>query len=563
MNSLIVALVAYVGFLIAYRLYGTFISERIFGLDASRKTPAHEFNDGVDYVPTKPEILFGHHFTTIAGAGPIVGPAIAVIWGWVPALLWIFFGSIFMGAIHDFGSLVISARHQGKSVSRITSDLLGPRAGTLFLILTAFALLIVIAVFCLVIAVLFDMFPQSVLPIWVEVPVAIAIGYWIYRGSGNPTIAGIIAIIILYIFVIIGVYVPLKMPGFIAGNPIMTWTVILLIYAYIASTLPVWVLLQPRDYINSHQLFVALALLFLGLIVAHPPIVAPAVNTNIADAPAFIPFLFITIACGAISGFHSMAASGTTVKQLDKETDAKFVGYGAMLMEGALAVMVVMAATAGFGSAAAWTEHYASWKAANGLGAKVGAFINGGATFVSSIGIPEAVAAGILAVMVVSFAATTLDSATRIQRYIISELASSYNINILSGRHGATLLAVLTAFILASFNGGKGGLILWPLFGASNQLMAGLALLVISVWLIKIKKPSIYTLLPMIFVLVMTSWAMVINTINFYRASNWLLFVLSLLIILLEIWLILEAIGAFRRVKTAPAVESGGTTASK
>ncbi len=552
-------MLAYVGFIIAYRLYGTFLSERIFKLDPNYKTPAHEFQDGMDFVPTKKEVLFGHHFTSIAGAAPIVGPAIAVIWGWVPALLWVVFGSIFMGAVHDFGSLVLSARHQGRSVSDITGDLIGTRARTLFLLLTMFALLIVIAVFGLVIAILFTTYPQSVLPIWIEIPIAIAIGHYIYKKSGNPTIAGLVAIVLMYVFVVIGVYFPIEIPAFIGGNIIYTWVVILLVYAYIASVLPVWVLLQPRDYINSHQLFVGLGLMLLGLVVTHPPIVAPAVNMSLADAPEFMPFLFITIACGALSGFHSMAASGTTVKQLDKETDAKAIGFGAMLMEGALAVMAILAATAGFKSLGAWNAHYGSWAAASGLGAKVAAFVDGGASFVSGLGIPIEIATGILAVLVVSFAATTLDSATRIQRYIIAELAKDLNIKVLTKRHPATLVAVISAFILASINGGKGGLILWPLFGATNQLMAGLALLVVTVWLVKLKKPSYFTSIPMIFILFMTSWAMLINLKNFYASASWLLFTLSLLMVLLEIWVILEAIGAFNKAKAMPETEDIGS----
>jgi len=548
-NSLVVAIISFVGFIIAYRLYGTYLSSKIFNLNPDSKTPAHEFEDGIDYVPTKKEILFGHHFTTIAGAAPIVGPAIAVIWGWVPALLWVVFGSIFMGAVHDLGALVLSARHQGRSVSDITEDLVGPRARTLFLLLTMFALLIVIAVFALVIAILFTTYPQSVLPIWVEVPIAIAVGYYIYKKSGNSTLAGLVAIILMYIFVIIGVFLPIEIPAFIGGNIIYTWVVILLVYAYIASTLPVWVLLQPRDYINSHQLFVGLGLMFLGLLVSHPTIVAPAVNVNVSDAPAFFPFLFITIACGALSGFHSMAASGTTVKQLNRETDAKAIGYGGMLMEGALATMAILAATAGFKSLDAWNGHYASWAAASGLGAKVGAFVEGGSSFVSALGIPGNIAAGILAVLVVSFAATTLDSATRIQRYIISELAEDLNIKVLTGRYSATLLAVVAAFLLASINGGQGGLILWPLFGATNQLMAGLALLVVTVWLLRMKKPAYITMLPMLFIIFMTSWAMGINVMNYYTSGSNLLLVLSVLMILLEVWVIVEAIIAYKNTK--------------
>lgn len=250
-----------------------------------------------------------------------------------------------------------------------------------------------------------------------------------------------------------------------------------------------------------------------------------------------------------------MAASGTTVKQLDKETDAKAIGYGGMMMEGALAVMAILAATAGFKSVDAWNAHYVSWEAAGTLGAKVGAFVEGGANFIAGLGVPVDVAAGILAVLVVSFAATTLDSATRIQRYIIAELAEDLNLKVFTRRHPATLLAVVPAFLLASINGGKGGLILWPLFGATNQLMAGMALLVVTVWLVKIRKPSAISSIPMIFILIMTSWAMIINLKNFYTGGNTLLFVISLLMVLLEIWVILEAIGAFGRTKALSQID--------
>jgi carbon starvation protein len=553
MNSLVVAVVVFFAYFVAYRTYGSFLSKKIFGLDPERLTPAHQFKDGKDYVPSNKWVLFGHHFTTISGAGPIVGPAIAVIWGWLPALLWVVFGTIFMGAIHDFGSLVISARHQGKSVSAITEELIGPRARTLFLLLTSFALLIVLAVFALVIALLFNLYPESVIPIWLEIPVAIGVGYWIYKKSGSHTVAGIVAVILLYIFVIIGAYNPIKMPGIIMGNPIYTWVVILLIYSYIASTLPVWVLLQPRDYINSHQLFVVLTLMVLGVVVGRPTIIAPAFNTNVAaDAPMFIPFLFVVIACGAISGFHSMAASGTTVKQLNNESDAKMIGYGGMLTEGFLATMVILACTTGFKTLDAWSAHYASWAAADGLGAKVAAFVNGGGLFMNSLGIPLQIAFTIMAVMVVSFAATTMDSATRIQRYIISELAQSYNIKPLANPTGAALFAVVTAFALASINEGRGGMLLWPIFGASNQLMAGLALLVITVWLVRIRKPTIYTAVPMVFMVIMTTWAMVAGLFTYLKQGNMLLTVLSLLILVLEVWVIFEALVVLRNPDKAP-----------
>ncbi|WP_018249612.1 carbon starvation CstA family protein [Orenia marismortui] len=556
MNSLLIAILTFIAYLIAYRLYGTFISDRLFTPDPDSLTPAHEFKDDVDYVPTNKHVLFGHHFTSIAGAAPIVGPAIAVIWGWLPALLWVIFGSIFMGAIHDLGTLIISSRKKGKSISEVTKDIIGTRARYLFLIVMFFLYLMVISVFALVIATLFMNYPETVFPIWMEIPTAILVGYLVYRKNANIKVASLSALLSLYIFVFIGQYIPFQMPGIIMGSPLLTWVFVLFIYAFIASLLPVWTLLQPRDFINSHQLYVGMILMFLGMLVARPEIVAPAVNTDVVGAPNWIPFLFITIACGAISGFHSGVASGTTVKQLDNEKDAKMIGYGGMLAEGMLSIFAILAATAGFASKAAWTEHYSSWSAASGLGAKVGAFVEGASTFITSIGIPEGYATAIAGVLIVSFAGTTLDSATRIQSYIIGELAEGMGFKKLSKRLPSTLIAVATAFILATINGGKGGLILWPLFGTTNQLLAGLTLLAITVYLYKAKKPILYTIIPMIFLLVMTSWAMVINIQNYLSNQNIILIAFSICILILELWMIAEAIIAFRLAKNEKLASS-------
>ncbi len=560
MSSVAIALVTFAAYILAYRFYCNHLSKRIFEVDPSRSTPAHEFEDGIDYVPTKRHILFGHHFTSIAGAGPIVGPAIAVIWGWLPALLWVIFGSIFMGAVHDFGALVVSARHKGRSIGDVTRQLIGTRARNLFLLLIFFALLIVIAVFALVIGVLFMSYPATVLPVWIEMPIAIALGLYIYRKSGSTLFASLVALAILYLFVYIGMYYPIKMPPFIMGSEVLSWVVVLMVYAYIASTLPVWVLLQPRDYINSHQLFVGLGLLYLGLFVARPEIVAPSVNVSPEGAPLMIPFIFITVACGAISGFHSLVSSGTTVKQLDSERDMPFIGYGSMLGEGVLSVMAILACTAGFASIGAWNMHYASWNSAQGLGAKIGAFVEGGAAFMGAIGFPHDIAAALVAVLVISFCATTLDTATRLQRYVVAELGECYGITPLKRRHPATLFAVVTAFALSMINNGKGGLILWPLFGTVNQLMAGLALLAVTMYLVRLRKPVYYTLVPMLFMLVSSSWAMLVNLDGFMDSGNWLLITIGAAIFILEIWVIFEAIVTLKSLKEGEADAAGAAS---
>ncbi|MGB9437429.1 MAG: carbon starvation protein A [Desulfobacterales bacterium] len=564
MGALAIMVLAFAGYIIMYQLYGKYIGSKIFSLSGDSKPPSRELEDGVDYVPTKKEIIFGHHFTSIAGTGPIVGPAIAIIWGWVPAMLWIFLGSIVMGAVHDFGALIISMRNQGKSISEYTAKYVNDRTKFLFFIIVFLELWIVIAIFGLVIAIIFSMYPQSVLAVWVEVPIAIYLGYLIYKKGKNAMTWSIYAIIAMYVCVFLGPYLPFKMPA-IAGIPDTgVWTIILLTYAFIASVLPVTTLLQPRDFINSHQLIIAMALLVLGVIVAsfggHLDIVAPAVQMSPAKAPPMWPFLFITIACGAISGFHALVSSGTSAKQVRDERDSLFVGYGSMLMEGTLATLVVIAVAAGIGlgyttkagetlsGVAAWTTHYSSWAAAAGLGSKISAFVDGAANMIMTLGIPKQFTLAIMAVFVASFAGTTLDTATRIQRYVIGELGSSINLPALSNRWVGTAVAVVTALILAFATGadGKGALKLWPLFGAVNQTLAALALIIITLYL-KARGGLKWMVagLPAIFMSVMTIWAVILNQVKFGAAHNPLLQVINIVILFIAVWIVVEGVVKF------------------
>ncbi len=381
MNSVWIALFAFVGYIVAYRTYGRYIAHKIFKLNPDNTVPSKELRDDIDYVPTKKGILFGHHFASIAGTGPIVGPAIAIIWGWVPALIWVFLGAIFMGGVHDLSALIISVRHKGVTIGELSETLVNGRVRTLLLLVMFFGLWIVIAIFGLVIAIIFKLYPQSVFPVWMEIPIALTLGWLIYRKGANATLLSIGAIILMYITIIIGVYIPLEMPALRITathelSPVTIWVLILLAYAFIASVLPVWRLLQPRDYINAHELIVGLGLLVLGVIFAHPVMVAPRVNFSPAGAPFLFPMIFVTIACGAISGFHSLVGSGTSSKQLYSEKDAMFIGYGGMIMEGILAVLVIIAVGAGIGlgvknaagelvtGVAAWNVRYESWTAA-------------------------------------------------------------------------------------------------------------------------------------------------------------------------------------------------------
>ena len=572
MESILIAVVALVGYLIAYNTYGRYLSQRIFRLDAANVTPAHELTDGVDYVPTKKQVIFGHHFTSIAGTGPIVGPAIGIIWGWVPALLWIFLGSVFMGAVHDLGALVISLRHKGHTMADITGMVMNRRLKIMFFVIVFLALLIVIAIFGLVIAVIFDMYPQSVLPVWVQIPIAIVMGRLIRAGKVNLTLATAVAVTLMYLTIWMGDVVALPMPD-IAGIPATgVWTILLLIYAYVASTLPVTTLLQPRDYINAWQLMIAMGLLVLGIVVAAPEMVAPAVNLSPEGAPPVMPFLFITIACGAISGFHCLVSSGTSSKQVDSEPDARFVGYGSMLTEGFLATTVLIACGAGLvmaytsadgtvlTGAAAFQKHYGSWMASSGLGSKVTAFVVGAANMIATLGLPKHVAIVIMGVFVASFAGTTLDTSTRLQRYVISELAADLKVEALTQRHPATLFAVVTAAALAFYNGagGKGALLLWPLFGSMNQMLAGLALMVVSYWLMRQGRTYAVTLLPAVGIFVMTAWALFVTLGGLWDSGNVPSFVIGAVALVLQVWLTVEGLSMLLRGRGGAAAPATG-----
>jgi carbon starvation protein len=575
MNSLWLAVIGMIVFAIGYRFYSKWVAEKIYRLDPDYVTPANQYSDGVDFVPTKKTILWGHHFTSVAGAAPIVGPAIAVYWGWLPAFLWVILGTVFAAGVHDFGTLVLSVRNKGQSVGTITNKLIGKRAKIMFLFIILILVLMVNAVFAWVIANLFVKFPASVLSVFIQIPLAVWIGYAVYKRKKGMLVPSLIALAVMYGAAVLSSRIPALQIDLVkyfggAENTVLfglngvsmaffIWIIILMAYCYIASTLPVWKLLQPRDYINSHQLVVGLAILYLGLIFLQPKVTAPAMNAAATDVSWF-PLLFITIACGAISGFHGLVSSGTSSKQLEKETDARFVGYLGAVGEGVLALIAIIAVVTVFATKADFTAAYGSFAAASAGG--LGNFINGAAKLATGIWIPADIASTIVSVIVVSFAATTLDTSVRLMRYIIAEIGSEYNVKALTNSHVATTVAVVSSAALVLLpkgpNGfGSGGYLLWPLFGTSNQLLAGVSLLLISIWLKRQGRNYLVTFIPMVFVFFMTLWAMIQQVVfqwSGYGAGelNLLLFVIGGLILIFVFWIILEAITAFSRKNTPP-----------
>lgn len=577
MNGIWLATAALAIFVLGYRFYSKFLAEKIYQLDPEYRTPAHEREDGVDFVPTNKWVVLGHHFTSVAGAAPIVGPAIAIYWGWLPAILWVALGTVFAAGVHDFGTLVLSIRHKGHSIGTLASQLIGERGRILFLFIILILVLMVNAVFAWVISNLFISFPASVLSIFIQIPLAVWIGYYTYQKERNMVIPTILVLAVMYFSAVIATYIPVLQIDMVRyfggeGNTVLfglngvsmaflVWIIVLMIYVYIASVLPVWKLLQPRDFINAEQLILGLAILYLGLIFLTPDVTAPWSNPAANDVSWF-PLLFITIACGAVSGFHGLVSSGTTSKQVDKETDARFVGYLGAVGEGALAIITVVAVATFFGSSEAFHTTYSSFSAAGANG--LNAFIQGAGELAAGLWIPAEAARTIIAVIVISFAATTLDTSVRLMRYIISELGEVYQINSLTRIHVATSIAVLSSAALVLLPEGprglgSGGYLLWPLFGTSNQLLAGISFLLITIWLKQKGRPIIYTVVPMVFLLFMTLWAMVQQVVfewsGFGEAdAKLLLFVLGAIILGFTIWILIESIGIMKKTTVESAI---------
>jgi carbon starvation protein len=563
MNAVVLAVIGLIAVFAGYRFYSTFIAEKIYQLDPDFKTPAHTMRDDIDYVPTNRVVLWGHHFTAVAGAAPIIGPSIAVVWGWLPAFLWVVIGTMFFAGVHDFGAIWASVRNKALSVGSLTGEVVSHRARNLFMIVVFFLLLMVNAVFAVAIAAAFIETPASVIPAWSAIVVAVGIGVLLYRvgvGIMWPTIVGTI---ILYAVIALGDIVPVELPATAFGlGPAAQWIVILFAYAAVASMLPVWLLLQPRDYINGIQLFIGLGILYGAVLIAAPDIVAPAINPNRPPAtPPIMPLLFVTIACGAISGFHGLVSSGTTSKQLNTETDARFVGYFGSLGEGALAIVAIIAATAGFASLGDWEAFYVAPPdnpdfTFDSLGG-VTAFVQGGARIAADgLGLPLGFAATLLTVMAVLFAGTTMDAGVRLQRYIVQEWGAIYRIPALTNGYTATGVAVGACLVLAFGAGGadgSGGMVIWPLFGTTNQLLAGLTLLVISVMLVKLGRPSRYTLTPMVFVTSMALLSALYQLQALYTAGNYVLVAVDVVIIITAIFVMLEAASALMRERRAAA----------
>ncbi len=550
MNSLILGGLALVALYLGYRFYGAFIEKKLIGPEDSYPTPAITENDGVDYSPARTPMLFGHHFSSIAGAGPIIGPLIGVtFFGWLVSALWIVIGSIFMGAVHDYTSMMLSVRNKGKSIAEIARISLGNRAKMVFSIFLWIALVLVVAAFGDATAQTLVKKPEIVIPTFGLIFLAIFFGRLVYRMGVSLVLGTIISLGLLAGLVYLGELFPVSVPSVVLGiSDVRLWFWVLMIYALVASVIPVWVLLQPRDYISSWLLYLGLGLGFLGLIVAHPNLQAPAVVAlNSPTQGPLWPMLFVLIACGAVSGFHSLVASGTTAKQLAREGLGRRIGYGSMILEAVLAIMVVMIAAAALNwepsaQKSAFGLHYLmTATTAGGGGGPIVAFATGFGKVVNALpGISFVAGTYFGMLMLNAFVITTLDTATRLGRFILTE-AGGAKYRLLNNRWLTTAATVAAATLLASTGGVK---TIWPVFGAANQLVAALALVVVSSYLIGVKRPRLYTVLPAIFMLLTTIGALIFEMTSFFAmgtSRGYLLGGVSVILTALALYIAFEA----------------------
>lgn len=535
MNSLTLLLISAIILFIGYVCYGGYLAKK-WGVDDTRKTPAHTKYDGVDYVPAKSPVLLGHHFASIAGAGPIVGPIQAAIFGWIPVALWVLIGSIFFGGVQDFGSLFASIRHEGKSIGEIIESNMGKKGKKLFALFAWLTLVLVVAAFANIVADNFVSTPQAASASIFFIVLAILFGIAVYRFKMPLIPASVVGVLMLFGCIYLGFLFPIALSK-------QTWIILLMIYIFIASVTPVWILLQPRDYLNSYLLYAMIIGALLGIVILRPEIQMDGfIGFNVGDQYLF-PVLFVTVACGAISGFHSLVGSGTSSKQLYKESDAKKIGYGAMLIEGLLAIVALI------------TVAYISNKQFGSLlgnGGPVNVFSEGIANFMASFGIPFGIGKTFTSLAISAFALTSLDTATRLGRFIFQEFFDTNGLNNkeatkanpLSNMYVSTTITVVCSGLLAVMGYEK----IWPIFGSANQLLAAIALMAIAIWLANSNKSFKEFIIPIIFMFIVTIVSLCFN-IKANIGVNYALVIIAVLLLVLAIILIKEAIIFIKKEK--------------
>lgn len=563
MNSVFLLVAALPVFLLGYRFYSKFIVLGTFRLDPNHPTPARSMRDDRDFAPVPRYLLFGQHLAATAGGTTIIGVAIAVIWGWVPAFLWIVTGIVVGGATYGLASLWLGARHQARSPAMIAGELIGPRARLTFTILAVLVLLLLNAVLALLIGQILTAHPQAAIPFWLQVPIALGLGLALRRNVPyGPWLILLIALVQLFPIVWLGEFVPFAFTGTLeislAGIPLITgdgtllWLVLVLVYSLYAVRMPVWKLARPRACLTGAGLGLALLVLFAGIVVLHPDLTAPAFNQG-ADLPATLPWLFITLSGGAIAGFYGLIAATATARQLDRETDARPIGYGAALVDGLLAIGVLIASAAGFSSLDDWRQTYGGGEGIFQLGKTMEVFITRFAHFVGALGLPRELALTMGAFVTASLALSTLETGLRVQKYLLAEIGESFAIKRLRDHKTLVWLVVGLTAAVALYDGhGRGGLVVWPLFGAANQILAGLILLLVTLFLIRQNRPILAVFGPMLFLVLVASWALIHQIVDWWMTQRWFFAGSGLAILLLQLWVLGEGFIAYRRMPREP-----------
>jgi len=528
MSAIWLVLIAIAAFIVAYIFYGSYIVKKL-GVDPKIKTPAFTMRDDFDYVPARAPVLMGHHFASISGAAPILGPIVAATFGWVPVFLWIVLGGIFLGAVHDTTALFASIRHRAKSISEVLKENVGVSSKKLFAAFATLTLILIMAVFAIVIANMFVNIPFVATASILFIVLAIPFGYAIFRRGAPLLWSSVIGVALLALCVWLGTLFPISLP-------FAAWVVLLFVYAFVAASLPVWFLLQPRDYLNSFLLYAFLVAAIIGIFVTNPAIQLPAFTGFETNLGYLFPILFVTVACGAISGFHSIVSSGTTSKQLSSEAHIKPIGYGGMLLECLLAVIALTTV------AYLLLGDYQALLKEVGWG---GVFSTGIGNFLTSIGIPLAFGMGFGGLVLSAFALTTLDTATRLCRFLFVELSEKEEgkpatiVTFVTNRYVAGIIVVVAAGAFALTGT---CMQIWPIFGSANQLLAALALLAGAVWLASLGKDNKFVLYPMVFMLAVTLTALVFMILKTLAAANWPLVIISVVLFILAIVLVYLAV---------------------
>jgi len=544
-------------FFVGYKYYAGRLDREVIQPDNSLSTPAVLQGDGIDFVESKPLVLFGHNFASIAGAGPVIGPIVAMhYFGWAVTLAWILIGNVFIGAVHDYLALMVSVRNRGSSIADIAEKTMGIRAKSVFSIFLVLAMLLVIAVFGVVAAKTLIAQPQMVVPTFAIIPISIALGWFIYYRNADLTVASIIAVAGVILSIYFGFQFPIELAenGVIGLSPLMFWFVVLMIYAAVASVLPVNILLQPRDYLSTYILFGSMGLAVLALLWIHPELHTPAYRGGFSEEQGPVwPMLFVLVACGAVSGFHSLVAGGTTSKQLAVESQGKSIAYGGMLTEGVVAVVTVLLVSGGL----YWVAPASGGIDMNTLGFRE-TLQSGGWILAYGHGFGNLVHqmlpflsftfASMIAVLALNtFVLTTLDSAVRITRFIVQESVGQ-RIVLFKNKYICTVLVIFFSYLIGSTDGWQK---IWPIFGATNQLIAAVALFVIATWLMAMGKPTKFALYPAIFMIVTTIGALVWQSYRFYSQPepNIFLGTAAVLLIILALFVGYEGMATLRGQK--------------